>query len=105
MIPRLLKGLSEHKLARFCYAQRDWFKSAGQMELRPSRTITIMSGTGLAHHFVQAAHEPNRSKTEQDLETANILLQTAQMMAASAGAVMMTQPMPAPPPPPEGAPQ
>ena len=92
------------KLLETLKKQRDWFRGAGQMELRPSRTITIMSGTHLAHHFVQAAHEPDRPKTEQDLETANILLQTAQMMAASAGAVMMTQPLPPPPPPPEGVP-
>ena len=89
------------KLKTMAKRELSFFRDAPLLAVVPDKEISVLVGAG-AHLYVQATHWPDRSRQEQEVETANTLLRAAQMMAASAGAVMVQH---GPPPAtPEGAP-
>lgn len=83
---------------RIVKRELDFFRDAPLLAPTPEKDISVLVGAG-QHLYVQSVHWPSRSRQEQELETANMLLRAAQMMAVSAGAVLIQNgPPPATPP-------
>ena len=92
------------RVQRIVKREIDFFRDAPLISPTPEKNIEVLVGAG-QHLYVQAVHWPSRSRQEQELETANMLLRAAQMMAVSAGAMLVQNGQPAAPPqggPPNG---
>lgn len=97
--------LMPERVKRLLASELAFFRDVPMLAPTPDKEISVMVGGGAAGQlFVQTVHWPHRSRQEQELETANTLLRAAQMMAVSAGAVLVQHTPATQPPPQEGAP-
>lgn len=96
--------LMPERVKRLLASELAFFRDVPMLAPTPEKEISVMVGGGGGQLFVQTVHWPHRSRQEQELESANTLLRAAQMMAVSAGAVLV-QHAPASPPPPAAPPQ
>ncbi len=71
-----------------------FFRDVPVIAPTPDREISVMLGAG-SHLYVQTTHWPDRNRQEQEIETANHLLRAAQILAVSAGAVVVPHGTPA----------